>query len=285
MTAFILAALLLFVITGVFLLLPLLRPQADTAGEDSSASARFILRKQLAELEAKAQAGQLSAASLSEAREELQRRVLEETAPADHALQAPDKRSSNPLPDRRTAIVIMLFLAFSSVLGYAFLGNPAALDPLQRQAKNEVMSQEAIEAAIAQMAADMLGRPDDDPGWIRLGNAYKALERPAEAVAAYAHAENLIATDPALLTDYAEALAAAGAGLKGKPVQLIHKALQLNPEHARALFLAGAAAYEANDKAAAADYWEKLLPKVEPGSEVHTLLKEKIAAFRAERKK
>ena len=59
--------------------------------------------------------------------------------------------------------------------------------------------------------------------------------------------------------------------------------MKLNPEYGHALFLAGAAALEAGDKAKAADYWEKVLPQVEPGSELHTLLQDNITRIRAEK--
>jgi cytochrome c-type biogenesis protein CcmH len=279
MTPFILAALALLAVTAFFLLLPLLRPSAENTDESALEATRAILRDQLAELEKEAREGKFSAPDFDEAREELKRRVLEETALAHGDSGATKPRSR---PNRVLAVTVIALLTLSSAIGYAFLGNLAALDPLQRQTPDGgSMTQEQIDAAIAKMAADLEANPDNEQGWVRLGNAYKVLQRPAEAANAYARAENLIAADPTLLSDYAEALAATGNGLKGKPVQLIERALQLDPEHARALFLAGAAAYETGNKAAAADYWEKLLPKVEPGSEVHTLLKEKIDAFRA----
>jgi cytochrome c-type biogenesis protein CcmH len=278
MTAFILAALTFLAVTAFFLLRPLLRAHANDADETQLEITRAILQGQLAELEKAQQEGQLSAADFAEARDDLKRRILEEAARAETKINA-----LPPGANRGLAIVVFLLLALSSGVGYALLGAPAALDPLERQAQAPAsMSQEQIEAKVAQLAAFMEANPEDEQGWVKLGNAYKTLQRPAEAAKSYARAENLIAADPTLLGYYAETLAASGEGFKGKPTQLIHEALKLDPDHAHALFLAGAAAYEANDKASAADYWEKLLPKVEPGSEVHTLLQEKITAFRAE---
>ena len=80
----------------------------------------------------------------------------------------------------------------------------------------------------------------------------------------------------------AETLAMAGGkGLKGKPRQLVERALKLNPKHAHSLFLAGAAAMEAGDNKQGIAYWEALLPQVDPGSEIDQMLRSGIDKMKA----
>ncbi len=287
MTTFILAALALLAVTALLLLPPLLRSRdrnaSTQAALDEQREANLaILRTQLAELESEQQQGQLRPEEFQQAREELQRRILEESAAAEAATSAQgDQRPSKPL-----AIGLLLLLALSGSLGYAWLGNPLALDPEQVQARPEApaMSPEQIAGMVAKLAARMEENPDDEQGWVMLARSYKVMGRLEDAAKAYARAEKLVATDPSLLADYAEALAmSSGSGMKGKPAALVEQALKLDPEHGHALFLAGAAAMEAGKRQQAADYWEKVLPHVEPGSELHGLLSANIEKIRSEK--
>lgn len=283
MTTFLLAALALLAVTAIFLLPPLLRGRAPLrTGAAQRDTNLAILRDQLAELEREQQEGSLSGSDFEQARDELKRRILEETALAEQASQ-----NADTAPSKGAALAVVLALVLGASAGYALLGNPMALDPAQRQAPQagQAMSPEQIQAMVDKLAARMAENPDDEQGWVMLARSYKVLGRLEEAAQAYAKAEKLVATDPGLLTDYAETLAmASGKGLKGKPLQLVQQALKLDPEHGHALFLAGAAAMESGNRLAAADYWEKLLPQVEPGSELHTLLKDNIDKIRAEKK-
>jgi cytochrome c-type biogenesis protein CcmH len=139
------------------------------------------------------------------------------------------------------------------------------------------MSPEQINAMVAKLAERMQANPDDMQGWLMLARSYKTMGRYEDAAAAYGKAEKVIDDDPELLASYAETLAmASGKGLKGKPAQLIARALKLDPKQPHALFLAGAAAMEAGDKKQGIAYWEALLPQVEPGSEIDQLLRSGI---------
>ena len=72
-----------------------------------------------------------------------------------------------------------------------------------------------------------------------------------------------------------------GKGLKGKPAELVERALKLDPKHGHSLFLAGAAAMEAGDTKKGIAYWEALLPQVEPGSEIDQMLRQGIEKMKA----
>lgn len=279
MIPFILAALTLLALTALLLLPPLLRarPSATAERDTQRATNLAILRAQLAELESEREQGELRPEAFAEARAELQRRILEESA----ATQAQD----DPRPSQALAIGLVLLLALSGSLGYAWLGAPQALDPEQiaARANAPAMSPEQIAAMVDQLAARLEANPDDEAGWVMLARSYKVMGRLEDAAKAYARAEKRVATDPSLLADYAEALAMSGNGMKGKAAALVEQALKLDPEHGHALFLAGAAAMEAGKRQQAADYWEKVLPQVEPGSELHSLLKTNIDKIRSER--
>ena len=274
MTQFAIYATLLIVVVAAFILPPLwLGLRAPRPKAERKEANLAIFRDQLRELETEKTEGMLAEADFDQARRELQRRLLEEVEPDVAVTQA---AKASHAPSRKTAIAILLLMPVLALLGYGMLGKPQALDPMQTAVRPK-MSPEQINAMVTKLAERMQANPDDMQGWLMLARSYKTMGRYEDAAAAYGKAEKVINDDPELLASYAETLAmASGTGLKGKPAQLIARALKLDPKQPHALFLAGAAAMEAGDKKQAIAYWEALLPQVEPGSEIDQLLRSGI---------
>lgn len=272
MTQFVIYATLLIVVVAAFLLPPLwlgLR-RNDTKASRKDANLA-VFRDQLSELEREKTEGTLADADFDQARRELQRRLLEEVAP-----EAEEAGKATYGPSRKMAIVLLLLLPVLALAAYGILGNPKALDPAQTAAAPK-MTAEQISGMVARLAERMQANPDDMQGWLMLARSYKTMGRYEEAAAAYAKAEKVIDDDPELLASYAETIAmASGNGLKGKPSQLIARALKIDPQHPHSLFLAGAAAMGAGDNRKGIAYWEALLPQVEPGSELDQMLRSGI---------
>ncbi len=258
MTAFLIAAALLVVAVIALLLPPLLRTPRFSGSTDQSEANLAIFRDQLAELERERREGSLAEADFAQAKSELQRRLLEEVP----TLAAPATADGGR---HQTALALLVLIPLAAAAGYALLGEPRALDPLQRQAR---IAPAQIEAMLNSLVDKLQKNPDDHPGWVMLARSYKVLERFPEAAKAYERAAPLVDQDPALLADYADVLAQTqGGSLQGRPSELIERALRINPREPQALLLAGAAATGRQQFAAAADYWSRLLELVEPGSE------------------
>jgi cytochrome c-type biogenesis protein CcmH len=276
MTQFAIFATLLIVVVAAFILPPLwLGLRAPKPQTDRKEANLAIFRDQLNELADEKAEGSLADADFEQARGELQRRLLEEVGGGEAAA------ASSHGPSRKTAIAILLLLPIVALLGYGMLGNPKALDPTQTVAPPQ-MTPEKINEMVASLAEKMKANPDDMQGWLMLARSYKSLGRFEEAVAAYAKAEKVINDNPDLLASYAEAVAMAnGKGLKGKPAELVERALKIDPKHGHSLFLAGAAAMEAGDAKKGIAYWEALLPQVEPGSEIDQMLRQGIEKMKA----
>lgn len=274
MTGFLIAAAILVAVTLLLLLPSLLRQRTPGAEASRNAINAGIYRDQLAELERDFAAGSLNQADYEEGRRELQRRLLED-AGSDGAA------STRPQPARRSALLIGLTLPIAAALLYFALGNIPALSP--ESAQPPKITAQQIEEMIAKLAARMEQNPDSDPkGWVMLARSYKAMGRYEEATRAFGKAEKLVNEDPNLLAEYAEALAlSTGGSLRGRPSELIARALKLDPEFPDALVLAGTAAYEREDFAAAAAYWERLLKLLPPDSEDAQSLAESIKKARA----
>lgn len=277
MTGFLIAAAILAALTLLFLIVPLVRQRAPGAEASRRVINAGIYRDQLAELERDFASGGLGQADYDESRRELQRRLLED-AGGDGATAARGQ------PARKSALAIGLALPIAAALIYFALGSLPALSPQSAQPPKVTAQQ--IEDMVARLAARMEQNPDDPKGWVMLGRSYKAMERYAEAARAFGKAEKIVNEDPHLLSEYAEALAlSTGGSLRGRPSELLARALRLDPDFPDALVLAGTAAYEREDYAAAASHWERLLRQLPPDSEDAQSLSDSIKKARANAQK
>ncbi|MGE5792263.1 MAG: c-type cytochrome biogenesis protein CcmI [Bacteroidota bacterium] len=272
MILFALGALALVAATLAFLLWPLVRAPRASGGADPAATNAAVLRDSLAELERDHAAGTIGGGDYEQAKLELKRRLLEDTAAAE--------RAPSPAALRRplAAVATAIALPVTAVGLYLVLGAPVALDPEQTQPQ---LGRADIEAMVEKLAQRLQNRPDDAEGWAMLGRSYRVLGRNVEAAQAYAKAEKVVAADPRLLVDYAESLALAhGGSLQGKPAELVARALELDPGNPLALMLSGAVAFQREDYAGAIGQWEKVQALVAPGSEEARAVGDSIAKAR-----
>ncbi|MGH8631111.1 MAG: c-type cytochrome biogenesis protein CcmI [Burkholderiales bacterium] len=251
---FALAAAAVLVVALAFVLWPLVRRQPAQSTEDSARINLEVLRDQQAELETDLHSGILDRDQYRRAKEDLERRVLEEARPQAQ----PVAQVRRPIP---AAVSAAVAIPAFSVLLYLALGSPQALEVAPHDA-DEVSSvtMEQFQGMTEKLASRLKERPDDWEGWAMLGRAYKALQRYEEASKAWAEAARLKPDDADVLADYAEALAVASQGkLAGEPTRLLERALRLNPKHQKALALSGGAAFENRDYRTAIRHWERLL--------------------------
>lgn len=259
---FLLGAALLLAVALALILPPLLRGARTPSPEagDRSAANLAIYRDQLAELERDRTAGTLAEAEYAQARDELRQRLLDERSDGASADATAGARRSP-----RSALVLLFALPIFAAAGYAWLGQPQALDPVHTQAR---LDPQEIEAMLGKLKARLEAQPDDLKGWVMLARSYKTLGRYAEAAEAYGRGGSLVDNDVSLLLDYADVLVQLNDGrFAGRPEQLIARALKLEPDEPQALFLAGAAAGEREDYAAVVRHWERLLPQLAAGSD------------------
>jgi len=195
------------------------------------------------------------------------------------------KTAATTVNGRNTAYLLGLGIPFIAVIFYLKVGEPkliedpgavssppaaAASGPMER-------SQEQIEANVEKLAKKLESNPNDAEGWLMLARSYSSMEKFGEAVGAYAKAAELTPKNADLWAEYAFATAmASGKSLQGKPLELINHALQIEPENAKALQLAGTAAFEVKDYKKAIDYWQRVLKKVPPESDVGKAITDRI---------
>jgi cytochrome c-type biogenesis protein CcmI len=154
---------------------------------------------------------------------------------------------------------------------------PASAAPFANQ--SGAMTPQAIEANIAKLAKKMEENPNDVNGWKMLARSYSEMQRYKDAAEAYEHATALESTNADLWADYAYAVMMVnGKELQGKPLELVNKALAIDPLNQKALILAGNAAFASKNYDQAIAYWEKVLKSLPPNStEVSQPMTERIA--------
>ncbi len=136
------------------------------------------------------------------------------------------------------------------------------------------------EAMVERLAVRLEHEPANGPGWQMLGRSYAALGRFADAARAYARAAALLPPSADLLADQADVLAMARGGrFEGEPARLVREALKLDPDHPKALALAGTEAFGRRDYRAALAHWEAALRTVPRDSEFAIAVRASIDAL------
>ncbi|MDD5297372.1 MAG: c-type cytochrome biogenesis protein CcmI [Rhodocyclaceae bacterium] len=278
------AAGILLALTIAVLSWPLLRRRTTVAASRRAINAA-IYRDEFAELEKDRQTGSLSEEDYRVAREELERRVLEDAADGEPAAEAPAPRGVS-----RTALALLLVLPLVSLPLYFVLGNPAALSPEAAAPAaqgghgdgNGAPNMADLEKMAAALAAKLEKNPDNTQGWLMLGRSYKALGRYDDAEKAYGRVGPSMDKEPALMLEKVELAAYRTDGrIEGKALALLNEVLKQNPDNPQGLVLAGTGAFYRADYPAAIAYWERLLKQVPPGSEDAKNLNSGIAEARA----
>jgi len=271
MSYFYLAAATLVVVALLLLLRPWWWRTARRAASADSLPAlnAAVHRDRLAELERDRSNGTLSAADLDEARDELQRQLLDDTA----AVEATAVEGFS----RKSGIALAIVLPLLAVGLYALLGSPAAVLPPAVQTQRATADMEQLTAKLAQKLEQ---NPDNPEGWAMLARSYKSLGRWDDAERALNRVGPELNKNAELLAEYAELLVQRDNGFGPRARELIQQALRIEPDNMLALFLGGGEALDRGRHADAAALWERLLPQLEPGSEDARMVESSIAMAR-----
>lgn len=286
MTAFWVVAGIFIVIALLFVIPVLLKNHAHGKENTERETANInIYRDQLAELDEDLRNDILSREQYEASKEELQKRMLQDLST--------DRPFVKTLSAKRhgiaATVVIFLAVPLLAVYLYTVIGDIRGLLPqshlanaIQFQSNDGVEgmpdSHAQMKSVLENLVARLQDNPDDIEGWLMLARSYAILGRFDEASNAFAKLVEMQPNSPQFLSDYADVLAMTNAGsLIGKPAQLIDQALQIDPNHPKALALAGTVEFEKKQYGAAAAFWERLLALVPAESEFARSISESIA--------
>ena len=231
------------------------RRQADIA--------LVVLREQLAELESEHAAGRIPDDEYHRSREELERRALEEGRAADDGA---DVRSASGW-----AVGLMVAVPICAAVVYLAIGEPDALDPVKVAGEPpHQISPEQMAGLVEQLVDRLDHDPSDPMGWLMLVRSYAMLEDLDGAARAWARIGDKAPDDAGILADWADILVVGRDGdFSGEPDRLIARALELEPDHVKALALAGTAEFQRGNHARAAELWERILVQIPPSEEAY----------------
>ncbi|NMG30710.1 c-type cytochrome biogenesis protein CcmI [Aromatoleum evansii] len=281
MTVFLILATLL--VAGALLLVipPMLgagaKAREHAARQEQVRTVLIVLREQLAELEADHAAGRIAEADYKRSREELEQRALTEAGTTEAGVDV--------APARGWALGVVFAVPVLAVAVYLVLGTPEGLDPASARPAPEAGHQitpEQMQAMVVQLADRLERQPDDVQGWMMLGRSFAVMQNFQGAMATWAKIGAKIPDHPDILADWADLLAgAAGRKFEGDPDRLIARALELAPNHVKALALSGTSAFVRHDYASASAQWEKILASMSPGDGAYSSILASINEARA----
>jgi len=272
-TVFWLSAASMSVIALLFAIVPLLRRDAGTSVSRQLLNTA-VIKEQLNELQADLDAGKLEPDAYQAARHDLERELLNDTQTGPDAEQRAERSG-------RWAIgVFGLLIPALAVFLYLQLGAAPLLEQPARPPVAQKPAQDTahpLEDMVQQLANRLQEDPDNAEGWVMLGRSYAALDRYQEAANAYAQARRIAGDHPQLLVDSADIMAMASGGrFTPEAGKLLERALQVQPENAKGLWLMGHYRYQGEDFQGAVDYWRRAAAQLPPDSEDTRAIRQQI---------
>ncbi|WP_114240042.1 tetratricopeptide repeat protein [Dyella sp. C9] len=175
-------------------------------------------------------------------------------------------------------LALALLLPIAAVGLYLAVGTPVALNGVMRAVPDM-----SIDQAVDELKTHLAQQPNDLQGWMLLGQTYAVMHRPADARDAYDHALRLDADNSVAMVGWAEAdsLLRDDHRIEGRAQALLQRAVKIDPQSQRGLWLLGISQFQHDQYADAAATWRQLQPQLEPGSTVAKAVAEQIAVAEA----
>lgn len=206
--------------------------------------------------------------------------VLAWRAPvAAHVTDAATAAEAVTRPTRGLVIGLAVLIVSVTGAGYAWIGSPRLLPVTPDAPPGPGASAEAQVAEVQDRAEH---QPGDANGWIQAARAQAMLNHGPAAVADFRKAVALRPDDAELLANLADMLAASGTGrLDGEPIQLVDKALAIDPDNVRALALKGSWRMTQRDFRGALANWNQALKVAKPDDPIAQFLRTQLDEMRA----
>jgi len=275
----------IFIVTALLFIVPTLLRNRDVQRENLEHDAVNITvyRDQLAELDKDLENDILTQEQYNRSKQELQQRMLQDVPEREKMIIKTNKRIHNIA----LSTFITLVLPLAAIFLYLVIGDTRGLLPQAQLANAAQMNRgggnespaghDNFSSVLENLIARLKDNPSDIEGWIMLGRTYAIMERYTEASNTYEKLVELVPDNPQILSDYADVLAMRNQGsLAGKPTELIHAALRIDPQYPKALALAGTAEFEQKKFEQAAEHWEKLLAVIPADSQLAKSVKDSI---------
>ena len=242
----------------VFVLLPLLSKKNKHTYISREEVNKAIYAGKVEDLDADLERNLLDKEEYDHALADLQQTLLQDANVESEEVK-PERSGNNMV----ITLVLALCMPVAALLIYQQVSTGGYTNDISQQQASSTQVQ-SIENSIAVLEQKLKEKPDNVEGWTMLGQSYFVIQRYADAKAAYLKALDLAnQADPEILVFTAEASAFSNSEIFGDyEKSLLAKALSINPNHERALWYAGYAAYTTSEFPVAVGHWQKLLTLV-----------------------
>ena len=284
------------VLTAIAFVVPvILRDSTKRVRIDRRQKNIDIARQRLEDLDRGGLDGDSGDVDAEDIRREIERGLLDDVERPDDGVHGGDD-ARNAKVRQWTAVVSAVLIPVSAGLIYLVVGEPAVIgNPGIASAPATVAAVDTEQSGIRidgesisfetmtqRVMAHLADNPTDIEGWTTLASLFIAQRQFSEAASAYRKVRELSGDSADMLVREADALAMANDGdLSGEPESLVLRALQLDSDHASALWLAGIAAAAREDYSAALGHWRRA-EAVIPNDEFVLEIRQLIASVEAE---
>jgi len=264
------------IVAAAAMLAPTLLKKHRAGNYDTKVLNVEIARERLAELEKAKEAGDLSEEEFAQGRQDLELALAQDLETADEA--APTGTTSS---GKGALVASALLIPLITIPVYFEIGAPGLIEAKPggpavagSHASGELPPMDEL---AEQLRERMEENPDNAEGWFLLGRTYMRLENWGQAAQAYEQVVRLMPEEPAGLLSLADALIMRDGMKTGiKALELLERALNLDPQNVTALWLLGNAAADNGAMAKALHYWERAYPLLANEPEMQAQLGQRI---------
>ena len=248
------------IVVALALLAPTLLRKSDAGSETTEQQFNVeIAREHLAELVKQKDRGELSDEEFAQARKDVELALAEDLGGKDDT--APTAGSGG----RWALIAAAVIIPAVTLPVYLEIGSPGLIErpPVQAQAPSGHGEGDLppIGDLAQQLRERMEANPENAEGWFLLGRTYMRLQDYPGAVYAFERVVTLLPDEAAGMLSLADALAMQNNRVvPDRAVDLLKKALSLDPDSVTALWLLGNAAADRGQTSTALEYWNKASP-------------------------
>jgi cytochrome c-type biogenesis protein CcmH len=264
------------IVVALALLAPTLLKKHRAASYDTKVLNVEIARERLAELEKAKEAGDLSEEEFAQGRRDLELALAQDLESAEAPTQTPTVGNG-----KGALVASALLIPLITIPVYFEIGSPGLIERgsgspaiAGSQHTGELPPMDEL---AEQLRERMEENPDNAEGWFLLGRTYMRLQNYSQAVSAYEQVVRLMPDEPAGLLSLADALIMRDGMQTGTmALELLEKALRLDPQNVTALWLLGNAAYDNGAVGGALHYWQRAYPLLASEPEMQAQLGRRI---------
>ncbi len=280
MMTFWVAVVVMSLVASLLLVWPIWKRKVEKPVMEQDQLNVAIFEDRMKELDAELANGVLTEERYEQARNELQRDLLQNTGSGSGTAAVMQSGGG-----RWVAPLVAVLVPVVALYVYLQVGSPDIIDkpPMTAQAPRHQAGDGAgqmagdMETMVKRLQERLQENPEDVDGWVLLGRSMVMLKRYQEAAAAYGKAYELVGDVPEIMAQYAETLALTQGGrFQGRPLELLERAKKVDPKAPRVLWLLGVVAAQQGDSEKAVGIWNQLLAILPPESEATQMVKASI---------